>query len=138
MRLEKRVRVEVFIPLRENDLAYQAVSQWVAEEFAFQRGGSTATTAFIGLYASQATGRIVRDHVQIIFTELSSPRYIPHMLSKSQFNRRLHQITDLFLQLFFALGQVFKQFNTSSEYVIDSFPVAVCDNIRISRNKIYG
>jgi hypothetical protein len=46
------------------------VSQWVAEEFAFQRGGSTATTAFIGLYASPATGRIVRDHVQIIFTDV--------------------------------------------------------------------
>lgn len=69
---------------------------------------------------------------------LASSHYIPRMLSKSQFNRRLHQITDLFLQLFFALGRVFKQLNTSSEYIIDSFPVAVCDNIRICRNKIYG
>jgi hypothetical protein len=70
LKLEKRVRVEVFIPLRKDDIAYQAVSQWVAEEFAFQRGGSTATTAFIGLYASSATGGIIRDQVQIVFTDV--------------------------------------------------------------------
>ena len=69
---------------------------------------------------------------------LASPLYIPHMLSKSQFNRRLHRIKELFLQLFLALGQAFKELNSSSEYVIDSFPIPVCDNIRISRNKIYG
>lgn len=62
---EKRARVEVFIPLREDDLAYQTVSQWVAEEFAFRRGGSTTTTAFLGLYASPTTDAVVRDHVQI-------------------------------------------------------------------------
>ena len=69
---------------------------------------------------------------------LASPRYIPRILSKSQFNRRLHRISELFLQVFLVLGQAFKELNTSSEYIIDSFPVAVCDNIRISRNKIYG
>jgi len=68
--LEKRARVEVFIPLREDDLAYQAVSQWVAEEFAFRRGGSTTTTAFLGLYASPTTSSVARDHVQIIFTDI--------------------------------------------------------------------
>ena len=70
MSLEKRARVEVFIPLREDDLAYQTVSQWVAEEFAFRRGGSTTTTAFLGLYASPTTDAVVRDHVQIIFTDI--------------------------------------------------------------------
>jgi hypothetical protein len=68
--LEKRARVEVFIPIREDDLAYQAVSQWVAEEFAFRRGGSTTTTAFVGLYASPTTDAVVRDHIQIIFTDI--------------------------------------------------------------------
>ena len=70
MKLETRARVEVFIPLREDDSTYQAVAQWVAEEFALRRGGSTATTAFTGFYISQATGRIVRDLVQIIFTDV--------------------------------------------------------------------
>src|SRR5437762_2761169 len=66
LRLEKRTRVEVFIPVREDDLAHEAVSRWIAEEFAFRRGGSTATTAFIGLYASPSTGNIMRDRVQIV------------------------------------------------------------------------
>jgi len=68
--LEARARVEVFIPLREDDLGYQAVSQWVAEEFAFRRGGSTTTTSFLGLCASPTTGTLARDHVQIVFTDI--------------------------------------------------------------------
>ena len=31
---------------------------------------------------------------------LSMPRYIPHMLSRSRVNRRLHRLTDLFVMLF--------------------------------------
>jgi hypothetical protein len=31
---------------------------------------------------------------------LSMPRYMPHMLSRSRLNRRLHRLTDLFLRLF--------------------------------------
>jgi hypothetical protein len=36
------------------------------------------------------------------------------------------------------LGESFKQLNEESVYILDSAPVAVCDNIRIPRNKIYG
>jgi len=61
----------VFIPLREDDPFYHVVAQWVAEEFALEHGGSTATTAFTGLYVSQSTGRIIRDQVQIIFTDVA-------------------------------------------------------------------
>jgi len=49
LRLEARIRVEVFIPVRDDEAAYQIISQWVAEEFAFERGGSTVTTTFVGL-----------------------------------------------------------------------------------------
>ena len=66
---------------------------------------------------------------------LASPRYIPGMLSKSQFNRRLHAVADLLLLLFRLLATTFKQLNSSSLYIIDSFPVAACDNIRIKRDK---
>jgi hypothetical protein len=31
---------------------------------------------------------------------LSMPRYMPHMLSRSRLNRRLHRLTDVFLMLF--------------------------------------
>ena len=42
----------------------------MAEEFALEHAGSTATTAFTGLYVSQSTGHIIRDQVQIIFTDI--------------------------------------------------------------------
>jgi hypothetical protein len=63
--------------------------------------------------------------------------YIPNMLSKSRFNRRLHRIAALFLTLFLRLGETWKNLNENSVYVIDSYPIAVCDNYRISRSKIY-
>ncbi len=64
-------------------------------------------------------------------------RYIPNMLSRSRFNRRLHRIADLFLTLFLQLGETWKNLNEKSVYVIDSYPIAVCDNYRIRRSKIY-
>jgi Transposase DDE domain len=63
--------------------------------------------------------------------------YVPHMLSKSRFSRRLHRLTETFVILFTLLGQTWKMLNTNSIYVIDSLPIAVCDNIRIRRSKIY-
>jgi Transposase DDE domain len=64
--------------------------------------------------------------------------YIPHMLSKSRFSRRLHRIKETFIMLFNLLGETWKTLNTEAVYVIDSVPVAVCDNIRIRRSKIYS
>lgn len=68
---------------------------------------------------------------------LAAPSYIPGMLGKSRFNRRLHALTALFHYLFQTLGEIFKQLNPGSVYVIDSFPIPVCDNIRIPRAKVY-
>jgi len=64
--------------------------------------------------------------------------YIPHMVSKSRFSRRLHRIKTLFIILFDLLGNIWKMLNTDAVYVIDSLPVAVCDNIRIRRSRIYS
>jgi len=69
---------------------------------------------------------------------LKQHRYIPHMLSKSRFSRRLHRIKNIFIILFNVLGQTWKTLNTDAIYVIDSIPIAVCDNIRIRRSKIYS
>lgn len=55
---------------------------------------------------------------------------MPH---KSNFNRMLHRLSQTIAAIFLALGDSLKELNTSSEYVIGSFPVAVCRNIRISR-----
>jgi hypothetical protein len=69
---------------------------------------------------------------------LKEQGYIPGMVSKSQFSRRLHRLDFLLVTLFRVLGEHFKELNAESIYIIDSAPIAVCDNIRILRNKIYG
>lgn len=68
---------------------------------------------------------------------LQEQGYIPKMLEKSRFNRRQHKIAGLVLVVFHLLGEVWKQWNSESVYVVDSFPIAVCDNYRIRRCKIY-
>jgi Transposase DDE domain len=59
------------------------------------------------------------------------------MLSRRRVNRRLPRLTDLFVMLVDLLGYTWKQLHTESIYVIDRFPVVVCDNYRIPRAKLY-
>ena len=54
---------------------------------------------------------------------------IPQMLSKSRFSRRWSRLFLPLLDLFDYLGQILKSLNASSEYLLDSFPVPICDNI---------
>ncbi len=63
--------------------------------------------------------------------------YISTLLSRSRFNRRLHRLSDLFWTVFHTLGETWKALNEHSIYIMDSFPVAVCDNYRIPRCHIY-
>lgn len=64
--------------------------------------------------------------------------YIEKAISKSRFNRRLHAIDpSLWQQLFDLLAEVFKHNDAAGNYVVDSLPVAVCDNIRNRRCKLY-
>jgi hypothetical protein len=58
------------------------------------------------------------------------------VLSKSRFNRRLHAIEELAYSIFQCVGETVKGFNTRMEYVMDSFPVKVCHNIRINTNRL--
>jgi Transposase DDE domain len=68
---------------------------------------------------------------------LKQHHYIPQMLSKSRLNRRLHRVKELLILVFKLLGHVWKTLNSDSIYVIDSLPVAACDNIRIKHAKLY-
>ena len=61
---------------------------------------------------------------------------IPVMLDKSRFNRSLHGVAELIYSLFIQIGYYFKHASCEMSYVLDSFPVAVCDNIRIINAKI--
>lgn len=65
-------------------------------------------------------------------------RYMPQhwgmkALDKSGFTRQLHRLHETLKTLFLALGQHLNHLNTQVRYVSDSFPVAVCDNVRIKR-----
>ena len=68
---------------------------------------------------------------------LKEQGYIPNMLSKARFNRRLHQIAPMFQTLFESLATDCKAQNPNQLYVIDSYPVPACDVIRISSAKLY-
>ena len=58
------------------------------------------------------------------------------MIDKSGFNRRLHGLAMQLNAIFIGLGESLKELNLSSTYLIDSFPVSVCRNIRIPRSRI--
>ena len=62
--------------------------------------------------------------------------FIPNMLEQSRFNRRLHKIGRLLYELFDMFSSYFKDFCCEMHYIIDSFPVAVCNNRRIGNCKI--
>jgi len=57
-------------------------------------------------------------------------------LSRSRFSRRVNRLADLIYRLFHQLGSVLKELHWESRYVLDSFPVALCDNIRIGRCRL--
>jgi len=78
-----------------------------------------------------------RGNFELARHALQDEGYIPNMLGKSRFNRRLHRIQDMFLTLFRLLGETWKSLNSQSIYVIDSFPIAACDNYRICRSRRY-
>lgn len=58
------------------------------------------------------------------------------MLSSSRFNRRLHNIGLLAAYCFRLLGWAFKTANIRQRYILDTFPVKVCHNIRIARSHL--
>lgn len=62
--------------------------------------------------------------------------FIPEMLDTSRFNRRLHKVGSLLYELFEIVSSYFKDFCCEMHYIIDSFPVAVCHNMRIANCKI--
>lgn len=62
--------------------------------------------------------------------------FIPNMLDNSKFNRRLHKVGRLLYELFEIVSSHFKDFCCEMKYIIDSFPVAVCNNMRIANSKI--
>jgi hypothetical protein len=67
---------------------------------------------------------------------LHSSGMMPRMLSRSRLSRRLTRLAELVQIIFHQLGLTLKELNTESRYALDSFPIAICDNIRISRCRL--
>ena len=63
-------------------------------------------------------------------------RYIPTMLSVSRFTRRLHRLQEHFIALFCLICTIAKR-SHAPIYLLDSFPIPVCENSRINRCRIY-
>ena len=57
-------------------------------------------------------------------------------LSRSRLNRRIHRVSDVIETVFHRFGSVLKDLNWETRYLLDSFPGALCDNIRIGRCRI--
>lgn len=69
---------------------------------------------------------------------LYSHGYIPKIISESRFICRLNSIDrNIFEEIFYAMAKAFKATNLDNDYVIDSFPIPVCANVRVERSKIY-
>ncbi len=73
------------------------------------------------------------NRARLILTELG---LIRRLLSRSRFSRRATRLTDLIHRLFHQLGSVLKDLHWESRYLLDSFPVPICDNIRIKRCRL--
>lgn len=107
---------------------------------------------FLRLTRPQAPHRRQLSDAEILTTALLSARFFGGNLTvarhymeqhwgmkrrdKSGFTRQLHRLHDTLKTLFLALGQHLKHLHTQARYVIDSFPVAVCDNVRIKRCRL--
>lgn len=87
------------------------------------------TTAIIAAFYFGANYDKALDYVR-------SSGLMPGMLEKSRFCRRLHAVSTCIYQLFLLTGRFFKDFHCHMEYALDSFPVPVCDNIRIRRCRL--
>jgi hypothetical protein len=90
---EKRTRVEDFLPVRTDFPAYRAVTDWLAEELAYARGGATLTTPFTGLYMSTATTDVIRDTIIVLFADfnldLDTPEHTDELIDYLDGLRRL-------------------------------------------------
>ncbi len=95
---------------------------------------STAEVMSVALLAAVFFG----GNIEASRSFLDEYGYIPKAISKSRFNRRLHAVDPcLWRTLFDLLAEVFKHNNPDNSYVVDSLPIAVCDNIRIRRCRLY-
>ena len=97
-----------------------------------RRTFSDAEVITTGLVAARFFG----GHLTRAREFLSETGLMPQMLGESRFNRRWQALRDLVLTLFEQFGWALKELNQSAQYLLDSFPLEVCANIRIRRCRL--
>jgi hypothetical protein len=98
-----------------------------------QRRLSDAEVMTIALVASYYYG----GNYSLARWMLTEQKYIGTPLSKGCYSKRLHRVRNYFLTLFSHLASCATAHQTAATYILDSFPIAVCDNIRIRRCRLY-
>jgi IS5 family transposase len=64
--------------------------------------------------------------------------YIKKMLSKSRLNRRMHLIPDDIWEKLLEFSHQYSSYRyMEKDFIVDSFPISVCRNIRINRCRIF-
>jgi len=121
--LEKVVAIYVFIDDLLQKIGHKEDDQVKVKDSEILTIGIIAAFYF-GSHYEKALG-YVKDH-----------KIFSNVLGKSRFCRRLHRLDELCVDIFSQLGYVLKQMNTSHEYIMDSFPMSVCHNIRIENCRL--
>lgn len=67
-------------------------------------------------------------------SSLYNAGYIKNKLSKGQFSARIYKLQPIIFEIYTLFGTISKEIN--KKYALDTFPIALCDNIRIKRSKI--
>jgi hypothetical protein len=62
--------------------------------------------------------------------------YVPHQLGKSRYCRRLHGLSEIVVSVFYSCSHRLKALAGAATYRLDSFPVAVCDRMRIRGRRL--
>lgn len=70
------------------------------------------------------------------FLEATDQSLFPDLLSKSRFIRRLHRFLDVLPQILSILSEIKRKLSIRSLYFMDSFPLPVCEDIRIRRARL--
>src|SRR4051812_36157127 len=94
--------------------------------------GCRCNDAEIVTTALRVSALLFKGNQSLAIEYMRTHNMTPALPLKSGFTKRLHCLADLLYSLFQQLGAIIKEFNCSSMYILDSFPLPVCHNIRIS------
>ncbi len=77
-------------------------------------------------------------NIESAYKTLKDGKYILRAVVKGQLNERLHAVNpQIWHELIHFAYEKAQLLNFNKEFIIDSFPISVCRNIRISRCRIY-